>query len=142
MRIIGAIGKSGLGYVSARLISPRYGINASIRFYVDTGASHTAIADRDAERIGINYGRLRIAPYKVSGVGGIVDGYLLHECMLVFQFSQCAHIEYLNNILVLKHNPQTEEEKRKVQSIPSLLGVDVLKSYTVRFANKTIILEK
>lgn len=131
LQIVGRIGKSGLGVVSAYLISTRLDVHASVRFYVDTGASHTSIADRDAQRIGIDYRRLKKAPYQVSGVGGVVDAYLLPNCMLVFRFSQSAHIEYLDNIVVMKHSPQTEEERRRVWEVPSLL--ESMSSNTMRY---------
>lgn len=143
MRIVGRIDATrGLGFVSAYLMSARMGVNASLRFYVDTGASRTTIADRDAARIGISYSRLRKAPAKVSGVGGDVDAYVLPECMLVFEFSSSVYIEYLDSILVLRHRPRSKEEADRIQAIPSLLGVDVLKHFSVRFRDKTIVLER
>ena len=62
MQIRGNLGKSGLGFVSASLISSKFSINAVVRFYVDTGASRTTIADRDAGRIGIDYKKTKKSP--------------------------------------------------------------------------------
>ncbi len=59
MQIRGKIGKRGLGYVSVFAASPRNNIEATVRFCVDTGASATTIADRDAQRIGIDYSKLK-----------------------------------------------------------------------------------
>ena len=141
MQIRGKIGKSGLGFVSAYLIANNT-INAAVRFYIDTGASHTTIADRDARRIGIDYTKLAKAPFQISGVGGLVDAYLLPECMVLFNFENSALAEYLNTILVLKHDPKTPEEERNVLEVPSLMGLDILKKYTVRFTNSSVILER
>lgn len=63
MEIIGKRAKSGLGIVSAYPVSRKHKIDASVRFYVDTGASHTTIAPRDAERLGITYKKLVKAPF-------------------------------------------------------------------------------
>jgi len=142
LKIKGGIGKSKLGFVTAFLISSRNKVEAPIRLYVDTGSSHTTISERDAERIGIDYPKLKRAPYPIKGIGGTVDGYLLSECMLVFRFSNCAHVEFLDNILVLRHNPKTKEEHLATWDIPSLLGCDILKNYSVRFTYKSVILEK
>lgn len=142
MQIRGKIGKSGLGFVSAYLITSDNAINASVRFYVDTGASRTIIADRDAERIGIDYTRLVKAPFQVNGVGGAVDGYLLPECLVLFNFESSALAEYLNSILVLKHDPKTHGQKQAVMEVPSLMGLDILRRYSVRFTNTSLILER
>ncbi len=142
MQIRGKIGKSGLGFVSAYLIASNNAINASIRFYVDTGASHTSIADRDAERIGIDYSKLRKAPWQINGVGGTAEAYLLPECILIFNLDNTILAERLDTIIVLKHNPKTPEEMQSVMEVPSLLGVDILKRYNVHFTNTSVILER
>jgi len=142
MQLHGKIGKSGLGFVSVYLLATNNAINASIRFYVDTGASHTTIADRDAQRIGIDYSKLTKASFAVSGVGGQVDAYLLPQCMVIFTLDNSALVEYVDSILVLKHNPKTPEEQENVMEVPSLMGLDILKKYTVRFTNSSVILER
>ena len=139
MQIRGTRGKSGLGVVSAYLLSKEVG-EAAIRFYVDTGASHTTIAYRDALRIGIDYKKLKKAPFKVSGVGGVVDAYLLPNCMLLFQFERSAYIEYLSGIIVLKYDPRNKEELKRALTVPSLLGIDFLRHYNVRFTDTKVIL--
>jgi hypothetical protein len=134
MKIVGGLGKSRLGYISAILMVEKFNINAPVRFYVDTGASRTLISDRDALRIGVDYKKLRKAPEKVQGLDGEVDVYLLPKCMLVFSFADCVHIEFLSNIFVLHSGNRT--------TIPSLLGIDVLKKYSVNFTEKKVIREK
>jgi hypothetical protein len=118
-------------------------INDPIRFYVDTGASRTTIADRDAIRLGLEFTQLQeSAP--ALGIGcKRVKTYLLRDVTLVFRISQSSfHVERLPAITVLKHDPQSEEERRNVDQIPSLLGIDVLEKYSIRFTKKHIILEK
>jgi len=50
-------GRGELGYVNAYLMCSDPEINDPIRLYVDTGASRTTIADRDAIRLGLDYSR-------------------------------------------------------------------------------------
>lgn len=138
----GGRGKSRLGFVAAVLIAPSQNINAVIRFYIDTGASRTVIADRDAQRIGIDYSSLIRAPERMLGIGGEVDAYLLPDCMLVFEFDNSAFVEYLDDIMVIRSDWRTEEERRKVKQVPSLLGLDVLENYSVSFTDDSVILER
>lgn len=145
MRITGRRAKSGLGVVSIYLIA-KDSIRGSIRFYADTGASHTCISPRDARRLGINYNHLDKAPYQVGGVGGMVDAYLLREPRFLFIFEDSIHIEFLNSCLVLKAVPKKGESEKErhaaAQKLPSLLGVDVLENYSVKLTPKSVILEK
>ena len=138
MKIIGGIGSSGLGFVSAVLVTPLLKINAPIRFYVDTGACRTVISDSDAQRLGIDIKKLKKYPNSVQGVGGTVESYNLPESMLVFRFSDCMHIEYLDNAMVLG-SPKRSLDKFVT---PNLLGIDILKNYSVHFTNQKVILEK
>jgi predicted aspartyl protease len=59
MRIYGGRGRGNLGHVNAFLMCPNPEISKPIRFYVDTGASRTTIADRDAIRLGLDYTQLQ-----------------------------------------------------------------------------------
>lgn len=144
MRIYGGRGRGDLGYVNAYLICPNPRINDPIRFYVDTGASRTTIADRDVARLGIDYAQLEEAETPVIGIGcKKVKGYLLRNVALVFRISRSSfHVERLPLVTVLKHEPENEEEREIADQLPSLLGVDILKKYSVRFTAKRVILEK
>jgi hypothetical protein len=51
-------------------------------------------------------------------------------------------MERLPAVTVLKHEPRNEEERRNVDQLPSLLGVDVLEKYSVKFTKKRVILER
>jgi hypothetical protein len=141
LQIRGKIGKSGLGFVTAYLISqPK--ISATIRFYVDTGASSTTISDRDAKRIGIDYKRLKKAPWSVTGVGGQVDAYLLKGCLIMFQHDQSILAERLDYVTVLRHNPRNKLEEKIALEVPSLMGLDILRKYRVHFVPDGVILTR
>lgn len=134
MSIIGGLGTGGLGFVSAYLISEKNSINASVRFYVDTGASKTTISDVDAERVGINYNKLNKSKTFLIGIGAKTHPYVLEDCALSFDFGRSAIIEYVGEIFVLEHIDNIER--------PSLLGLDVLKYYSIHFEPNGIRLQK
>lgn len=141
MKIEGRYGDSGLAFVSAYLISQRPVIRATIRLYVDTGASVTTINDMDAEKIGINYARLPRSTIPYFGIGGgHVEPYYVQDCTLIFgNYFDKAITEHLDNIVVLKHH---DFDKEAEVHLPSLLGLDVLKKYRVRFTDTKVVLEK
>jgi len=136
MKIVGGIGNGNLGFISAVLIIPSLGINAPIRFYIDTGASGTVIARKDAERVGIDKNKLK--SLAVCGVGGMATAYALPKSLLAFRFTDCMHIEYVNSAMVLD---STAVGKQNYEA-PSLLGIDVLKNYSIRYTKNQVIIEK
>ena len=123
---------------------PKPPIQDPIRLYIDTGASRTTIADRDAIRLGINYSKLTRSPIPVVGIGcKNVSNYLLHNVLIVFRVVGGGfHMERLKTVTVLKHHPQNAIEKAIIDRIPSLLGLDILEKYHIRFTDKRVILEK
>jgi hypothetical protein len=144
LRIYGGRGRGRLGYVNVFLMCSTPPIHDPIRLYVDTGASRTTIADRDVVRLGIDYAHLSQSSTPVVGIGSKrVENYLLRNVLLVFRVVGGGYnIERLPVVTVLKHDPQTDEEKAIIDQIPSLLGVDVLGKYRVRFTKKRVVLEK
>lgn len=143
MRIYGGRGRGNLGYVNAYIMCSKPEVHDPIRLYVDTGASRTTIADRDASRLGLDYTQLEESKVPVIGIGcKRVKNYLLRDVALIFGTSGGSwHIERLPQVTVLKHEPQDEEERKIVDQLPSLLGVDILEKYSVRFTAKHVVLE-
>ncbi|MCL4412434.1 MAG: hypothetical protein M1526_03665 [Candidatus Thermoplasmatota archaeon] len=78
----------------------------------------------------------------VHGIGGVVEAYLLPDVMLIFEFNQSAFVEYPDEILVLGQTSANGTKKEEAMEIPSLLGVDILKDYAIKFRNQKIILER
>ena len=78
----------------------------------------------------------------VHGIGGVVDAYLLPDVMLIFEFNQSVFVEYPDEILVLGQTSANGTKKEEAMEIPSLLGVDILKDYAIKFKNHKIILER
>jgi hypothetical protein len=119
-------------------------INNPIRFYIDTGASRTTIADRDAARLGLDYSQLEENQIPVLGIGcKSVKNYLLPTVALILRISQDSyHMERLPFVTVLKHEPENDYEREIIDQIPSLMGIDILRKYSVRFTKKHVVLEK
>jgi len=115
-----------------------------IRFYIDTGASRTTIADRDAVRLGLDYSQLEENIIPVVGIGcKSVKNYLIRNVSIVLRISRDSyHVERLPFITVLKHEPANDHEQDIIDQLPSLLGIDILHKYSVRFTAKRVVLEK
>jgi hypothetical protein len=134
LRIEGKIQSSGLGVISTFFICDKYNIEYFINFIVDTGASRTLVSDLDAQTIGINYGTLRKCPKPIVGITRSSPCRVMRDCSLYFKIGNSGYIEYLDSVLI------SESASQPIQY--SLLGMDVLKRYTIRSTNSKIILEK
>ena len=130
--------------VETILIIPSFKIGKPIIFIIDTGASQTTINVKDAIVLGIDYRKLKSSPTNVVGIGGSVKTYELPKASLIFNVdNNRQYEEELDSGLVLKKNERIKNP-RKLTSIlrqPSLLGMDILKKYRIRFNNFTAILE-
>ncbi len=77
MRIEGYFGRYGAPYIDAVMICEKLGIEESVKFLVDTGASKTTISESDAIRLKINYEELQ----KLNGrlvkmkIGSVINFY-------------------------------------------------------------------
>jgi predicted aspartyl protease len=144
IKISGLIGQGGLGYVRPYIVLQDLHIQSPIRMVVDTGASRTTISERDANRLGIEYSSLTCPDNnRVIGIGGACRYYLAGRAALVFRISESSwHTEMLDSVFVLKTETDNDEAKKAAQKIPSLLGIDILKKYSVRFTKKRVYIEK
>lgn len=117
-------------YVTAILESKTLRTYATIEFLVDTGATRTTICDKDAIRLGIDYGALEKLPQGMLGVGGMVDTYVLRDAKLIFhKEDKRTHEEKLDCICILKHSALNEQILR----IPSILGRDILNKHALLY---------
>jgi hypothetical protein len=91
-------------YVVAVLESEALGMRETVEFLVDTGASRTTICDKDAVRLGIDFGRLERLSESMLGTGGLVDTCVLRDVRLTFRRENGeGHVESFDRINVLKH---------------------------------------
>ena len=114
--------------VVAVLESDALGMRETIEFLVDTGASRTTICDKDAIRLGIDFGKLEKLGEGMLGIGGVVDTYVLKDVKLVFRREdEKSHVQNFERIYVLKHVVLDE----RIMRIPSILGRDILNKYAL-----------
>jgi hypothetical protein len=115
-------------YVAAVFESETLRTYASVEFLVDTGATRTTISDRDAIRLGIDYGMLEKHAEGMLGIGGTVETYTLKNAKLLFhKKDKKTHTETLETICFLRHAQLNE----KILRIPSILGRDILNKYAL-----------
>lgn len=141
MRIEGCLEKGGIFYVLAYLQSDRFNINEIVKLVVDTGSRFTLINSRDAQRIKVNYDELQ--PYEqVHGLGASLDTCKLKDNTLILRGHDPGFItEHLEFIPVAKPPPLPQHEY--VLNAPSMLGLDILKKYTISFPSyNRILLER
>jgi len=120
-------------YVVAVLESATLSIRETLEFLVDTGASRTTICDKDAIRLGIDFGRLERLSEGMLGIGGFVDTYVLRDVKLTFRREdEDIHVENFDRIYVLKHAVLDE----RILRIPSILGRDMLNKHALAYDKK------
>jgi hypothetical protein len=144
-KIVGDIGIGGLGYINAILMSRPNRIYSPIRFCVDTGCSVTIISHLDALRIGLDYSNnknLQISDQQtINGVRAFIP-YILSSAEILFNSEGTSILEYVGNIHVMPPPPTTTSRANDESNQISLLGVDVLKKFTISFSQNNIILDK
>ncbi len=130
MRIDGVWGKFEAPYVRALFISPKLDIRKNINFLIDSGASRTSILDNDAALLGIDHNLLEKYKGGTTGIGGVVDTYIIRDAVLMFKTTTGLHSEKLE-VFVIKHTPRDKGEEERIKSIPSLLGRDLINRYSL-----------
>jgi hypothetical protein len=105
-------------------------VEGYIKFLLDTGASITAILDRDREVLGIGTDGLERSPTRIGGIGGLVDTYLARDAKIIFKTLDGEYAEIID-VLVLKHDFSrlSYEEAKRMLLIPSLLGRDLMRKF-------------
>lgn len=122
--------KNDAGYINAHIISPSLGIDETIEFLVDTGATRTTLLDKDAIFLGLDYSNLKKYNQNVSGIGGSVETFIIDDATLILGSKQ-IHL----SIFVVRHalGNLNKEDKIKILRIPSLLGRDVINRFRLVF---------
>ena len=144
-KIVGDIGIGGLGYVNAVVMSRPNRIYSPIRFCVDTGCSVTMISRLDALRIGLDYGNNRSLEKSdqrtINGVRAFIP-YILPRAEILFNSVGTSILEYVGNIHVMPPSSASNSRANDETNQISLLGVDVIKKFTISFSQNNIILSK
>jgi clan AA aspartic protease (TIGR02281 family) len=110
----------------------KYGININtpIRFYIDTGSTTTTLGQVDAQRIGIDYNKLSRSTNPITTANGDIYPHILPNCVISFSLAGTTLFEFVNSISVTQTNPI------------SLLGLDVLRKFTITFEQDRIVLNR
>lgn len=135
MKIKGVWGEFDAPYVRALFICSELNLREHIEFLIDSGASRTTIMDNDAVMLGIDPEQLEKSTEGTTGIGGVVDTYIIPMVTLIFRTSTGIHEEVFDRIFTLKHNPRNKREEQRIKRIPSLLGRDFINKYSL-FLNK------
>src|ERR687884_786386 len=142
-KIVGDIGIGRLGYVNAIVMSRYNRIYSPIRFCVDTGCSVTIISHLDALRIGLDYSNNKSLQKSdqqtINGVRAFIP-YILSGAEILFNSEGTSILEYVGNIHVMPPPATTISRANDESNQISLLGVDVLKKFTISFSQDNIIL--
>jgi hypothetical protein len=127
--------------------------NTIIDFVVDTGSTLTIISVKDA----INLKLLSIKEQsfeltsnfdlykeKVQTTMGSMELLKLDDVTLSFFFddNKCYFAEYFEAIYISKPTVRNEEDYKIMMTIPSVLGIDILRNYKIEFSNDMVILER
>jgi len=131
MRIEGKWSPGGVPFIVAFLRCESWHIEETVAFLIDSGASRTTLLDSDAERLGIDFSRLERFEEGTTGIGGMVETYILPSVKLSFRTTEGVHEEEFREIFVLRHRPRNREEEERIKALPSLLGRDFLNEYKV-----------
>lgn len=125
-------------YIDATLACPSPLIHHDIMFRIDTGCDYTTINLSDNRFFNIDYNGLSSSP-SLTVSGKTIDSYSIHDCLLTFMLDNCMLVEQLDKVFLLI--PPVEDYE-KMMHIPSLLGLDVLKRYSISFDDNYVYLEK
>lgn len=139
-----ALDYHGLYTIVATLRSFSLGKSAPIRFVIDTGAARTIVSIADGIKLGLDFTKLEPSHERLKGVGGSVNALILEKCRLLFtdiQTDKMYSEDIEDYIFVVSPFVKSQAKKRQVMSVPSLLGIDVLRKYTISFSSMSVILE-
>lgn len=141
MIIEGYVTEKGEVYVPALLIIQELGIADEMTFLLDTGAERTIISEGDAERLGIDYSKLKKG-YPALGIGGMSDTYVIKNVTLSFVSNGWLIVRIMKELELLKHETDDPTLKLALKSLPSLLGRDVLgRKFTISSDGKNATID-
>jgi hypothetical protein len=134
-------------FVTALFYCDHLGIlGVPVKFLVDTGNVHTTLTETTAKRLGIDTTKLFSGkPHlRISGIGGSAEGYRLANVRLVFGDEDGKPVEEkLQVVFFMKlPKPRDENERKALELVPDLIGLDVIRRYSFRFDKNLMYLEK
>jgi hypothetical protein len=137
--ILGIKGEDRRFYISGKVISTSLPNPIKILFLVDTGANLTQLSWNDAEKNGINIRNLPEQGTYTSS-GGNVKYYSLPNSNIIFNGLRDESLNFgLKNLTISDSKTVKGESTPRV---PSVVGIDFLKNFTILFDNEIIYLKK
>ena len=127
--------------------------NTIIDFVVDTGSTLTIISVKDAIRLKLLSideksfelkSNFDLYKEKVQTTMGSMDLLKLDDVILSFFFDndKCYFAEYFDAIYIAKPTIRNEGDYKIIMTIPSVLGIDILRNYKIEFSNDMVMLER
>lgn len=143
---------SNLYYIEA-IIRNKIIDNTIIDFVVDTGSTLTIISVKDAIKLKLLsideksfelISNFDLYKEKVQTTMGSMDLLKLDDVVLSFLFDndKCYFAEYFDAIYIAKPTIRNEGDYKIIMTIPSVLGIDILRNYKIEFSNDMVMLER
>jgi hypothetical protein len=143
---------SNLYYIEA-IIQNKNIANTIIDFVVDTGSTLTIISVKDAIKLkllSIDEKSFELKSNhdlykeKVQTTMGSMDLLKLDDVILSFFFDndKCYFAEFFDAIYIAKPTIRNEGDYKIIMTIPSVLGIDILRNYKIEFSNDMVMLER
>jgi hypothetical protein len=139
LKIIGYRISNGY-YVRPTLTCSNPFIFNAITFRIDTGCDITTLSLDDALNIKLDFSKLG-KPFDVLGASGKIPTYQLFNCGLSFDLDNCILLEKMN-LIHISYPVVTNENAESIKNIPSLLGMDFIQRYSMRYDNYFVYLER
>ena len=133
MIISGYFHQDNTPFVDILLEIPDLNIKRKVSFLIDTGSPITILSERDARKLKIDYNKLKPTNGSIMGLGGFAETYILKKVILHF-FTRTRIIDItLKKLLAYKN---VSDDKDIINQIPSLLGRDALREFTLIYNEK------
>ncbi len=127
--------EQGLAHVTPHVICARPQINMTVDFAIDTGASTTTISYAGALALGINPKTLKRGPSSV-GIGGSADTYRTGRATISFVGNTVRSFTLTSLDILWPPAHSSSRTRDLMESIPNLLGVDVLQHCKVSYRRR------
>jgi predicted aspartyl protease len=143
---------SNLYYIEAMIRNKNID-NTIIDFVVDTGSTLTIISVKDAIKLKLLSideksfelkSNFDLYKEKVQTTMGSMDLLKLDDVILSFFFDndKCYFAEFFDAIYIAKPTIRNEGDYKIIMTIPSVLGIDILRNYKIEFSNDMVMLER
>lgn len=123
MKIEGYLHRDKSPYLDVLVNLPQGNMKRKISFLIDTGSPRTILSERDALKLGLDFGNLERLDEELLGLGGFSETFRLDDVTLLFASENGGHSELLAEVIVHREEELPEEIKKQ---IPSLLGRDLI----------------